>query len=474
MSENESAFDWESRTQAAALLRGATIAGLHGRYNYEITVPLDVMDQRLVLFYGENGSGKTTVLRLIWHILSAAESRGHRNSVAKVIFRSLDLFLSNGDHITALRPEPVPGPYQIIVQAANGTELRSEWPSTNTMFTDWPLEALADRQHGLPNELAPQAQRELQRRLFISYLEGLQVRPYFLADDRIIYSDELEDAAIRRREVVARRVLTSEGSPAASPDEAQGAVVQELETSLRRASEYLRELTLGGNASGSAGANSVYLDVLQRLGHYRADEANRSALEARDELVFKIAELGARSRAFEEFGLVPRFESRAFIEAVKHLHASDRVNAASDMLSPYLNSLSARLDALQDAESLTRTFSAETNGFLRDKSLTFALRGGLRIRLDDNGEALGVQQLSSGERQLILLLCNALLARRGTRLFLIDEPELSLNAKWQRRILEALLACTNGTSVQFLVATHSLELLASYRPSVVRFENLQN
>jgi predicted ATP-dependent endonuclease of OLD family len=64
-----------------------------------------------------------------------------------------------------------------------------------------------------------------------------------------------------------------------------------------------------------------------------------------------------------------------------------------------------------------------------------------------------------------------LVARENSRLFIIDEPEISLNVKWQRQLLDVLLACTSGTSLQFLVATHSIEMVASHRESVARLVN---
>jgi ABC-type glutathione transport system ATPase component len=105
---------------------------------------------------------------------------------------------------------------------------------------------------------------------------------------------------------------------------------------------------------------------------------------------------------------------------------------------------------------------------LRGKKLSYrAGRGGLQIQLE-SGETLGPEQLSSGECHIILLLTNALLARDGSKLFLIDEPELSLNVKWQRQVIRSLLACTEGSGVQFVIATHSIELLSGYRDNVER------
>ncbi|MGH3217160.1 MAG: AAA family ATPase [Streptosporangiaceae bacterium] len=134
---------------------------------------------------------------------------------------------------------------------------------------------------------------------------------------------------------------------------------------------------------------------------------------------------------------------------------------ANDILLPYLNSLSARCDALEEAEQLVTSLLSATNDFLIDKHLEFSARkDGVRIVTDD-GQDLDPIQLSSGERQLVMLVCTAILAGRDTRLLLIDEPELSLGVAWQRRVLESLLSLTKGSSLQFVVATHSIEIISS-------------
>jgi predicted ATPase len=75
--------------------------------------------------------------------------------------------------------------------------------------------------------------------------------------------------------------------------------------------------------------------------------------------------------------------------------------------------------------------------------------------------------LSSGEKQLLLLFCNTIRARTQANIFVVDEPELSLNVKWQRQLLQSLLALVKGTGVQFVIATHSIELLAGQRDSII-------
>ena len=108
-----------------------------------------------------------------------------------------------------------------------------------------------------------------------------------------------------------------------------------------------------------------------------------------------------------------------------------------------------------------------------NKRVAFDLGRGITITSPD-GEPLPPSVLSSGERQLLLLFCNTITAREHASIFIIDEPEISLNVKWQRRLLGALLSLVRGTPVQFLVATHSIELLARYKRNVVRLQSGQD
>ncbi|MFQ3386998.1 ATP-binding protein, partial [Escherichia coli] len=87
------------------------------------------------------------------------------------------------------------------------------------------------------------------------------------------------------------------------------------------------------------------------------------------------------------------------------------------------------------------------------------------------GDELTPAQLSSGEQQLLLLFCYVLVARDTPSIFMIDEPEISLNIKWQRIIINSLLDITNEANIQFIFASHSLEIISQHRNRVAKLEN---
>lgn len=100
------------------------------------------------------------------------------------------------------------------------------------------------------------------------------------------------------------------------------------------------------------------------------------------------------------------------------------------------------------------------NKFLADggKRLEFQASGRLRVFYGDT-LLRGVAGLSSGERQLVVILTHLAFNRsaRQANVLIIDEPELSLHVKWQEMFVEALEAAS--PDIQFILATHSPSII---------------
>jgi len=84
------------------------------------------------------------------------------------------------------------------------------------------------------------------------------------------------------------------------------------------------------------------------------------------------------------------------------------------------------------------------------------------------------EDLSSGEKQLLLLLLTILPLQSQSTVFLIDEPELSLNSSWLRQLINVLLRVIGDSPVEFIMATHSFELLAQHLDLAVNIRSGSN
>ena len=77
-----------------------------------------------------------------------------------------------------------------------------------------------------------------------------------------------------------------------------------------------------------------------------------------------------------------------------------------------------------------------------------------------------ISHLSSGERQILILFTFLAFSDDQRRVFIVDEPELSLHPKWQEEFLSAFLSL-KGPETQLLIATHSPEIVGKYKDACV-------
>ena len=86
----------------------------------------------------------------------------------------------------------------------------------------------------------------------------------------------------------------------------------------------------------------------------------------------------------------------------------------------------------------------------RTNTLVFDMAGHTIIPLD---------RLSSGEKQLLLILTTVFLQEEKPAIMLLDEPEISLHITWQEKLITVIRALT--PHCQLLMTTHSPSIFAA-------------
>lgn len=404
---------------------------LFDQYSYDLApkAGLDALSQLFIL-YGENGSGKTTILWLLDHLLSRELGEGHRTFLAKTQFKGVAVHLSDGAVISATRPRAEIGNYTLTLKQGV-KRLKYEYK--------------VDEDGDIPPDVKNDAAHEAFRR------ELPDLKLTVLSDDRRVSIPRAERRIFR----VGHRDLR--GSIVTSEDAEKDPSA--LQPALKALREWARSRALEGSDAGQRDVNVIYTDLLKRLAR-----ANESA-EPLPAIIEKLAAQGKRSALFSRFGISSEVEVTSIIKVISE-SPPPRQAIMAHVIRPYLDSNNVRFDALESLQNTLATFVDELNGrFLRNKKITFDLRQGVRI--SSNEQMLNPSALSSGEKQLLVLFCNVAQASNRPSIFIIDEPELSLNVDWQRHLIDALqkLASEN---VQFIFATHSLELLARHRNAVAK------
>lgn len=435
--------------QTALSITTIEIDLLFGEFNYYIAVPAQTDGQQpLVILYGDNGSGKTTLLNLLVHLLSPEPYEGHRTWIGETQFQRLMVKLSDGTRIVAKRTgEKLGGDYSLTIEDQTGTIVEYQWsPERRRRMA----ESMDDDDESYA--------------LYCRTLEGLNVTIHFLSDSRKVSSFQRSRRRRHPREAEHMlRAMHASGELIFQDGEDESW----LKTAIENAVQTVRSLTLAGTNRGFESANQIYKDIVSRLIVPSAPSDDdppelRAALQERLEI------LGERNVAYTEFGLTPPLEMDN-LEALLGKAPDDKLHLLQTVLAPHLDGVQARLDALEDAQKVVSAFSRLMSDFYHGKTVRLHLSEGVSINTR-RGQSLRPEDLSSGEQQLMLLMCNAITARRDSVVFAIDEPELSLNVKWQRKLVDALLEIIGGSRCQLLLATHSIELLSKYSANVVHLK----
>ena len=75
------------------------------------------------------------------------------------------------------------------------------------------------------------------------------------------------------------------------------------------------------------------------------------------------------------------------------------------------------------------------------------------LRFSQIGESLVPYQLSSGEKQMLVILLTVLVEDLQPTVLFMDEPEVSLHIEWQKRLMDLIVEL--NPNVQVILTTHS-------------------
>ncbi len=117
-----------------------------------------------------------------------------------------------------------------------------------------------------------------------------------------------------------------------------------------------------------------------------------------------------------------------------------------------MSMLDASVSQQEKIRGRIKTFCDIVNSLFKDTGKRVEVEGNKFI-IDSNGTSLTPNDLSSGEKQLLLLFLQVFLLDEKESVVLIDEPENSLDISWQYKLIDILTRL--NPNAQFFITTHS-------------------
>ncbi len=172
---------------------------------------------------------------------------------------------------------------------------------------------------------------------------------------------------------------------------------------------------------------------------------------AESDYKIKMQEMALKFESLSKYDLSTMQEPVNFIFKEEHAKA----------LKVYFDDFEVKYQVYEDFINKLDLYTDIINHRLSFKTMKISKEFGISL-IDENDKYLTLTQLSSGEKQEIVLFYDLIFGTKKDVLLLIDEPEISLHITWQKKFMDDLLRIIDYKGFNVIVATHSPQIINNH------------
>ncbi len=414
------------------MLKCIEIKNLFGRFNYT----LDFEGKNIVILTGPNGFGKSTILQII-----DAIANDRLFYLLKIEFDELSFeFIDNENlnkAVSIIREEK-----RLLI---NKTEIKLEksFNEVNKMITDFPWINQIDNNTFEDRRFEKYYTFD---ELFLRYLYSKGNDIFINSQNRINEIQKIEntlkDIKLLFGEIVLiseQRLIRKQNINKRRNEEVVDVIVnlpEELKKEISKVSEKYSNI-----------ANKLDSTYPNRL--FKAENGLNSEIEFNDLL----------NKSKEKFQKLQKYD----LVNMSNIEDSKYKSEYATALKIYFDDFAKKYEVFEPLIKKFDLFTSIINARFNFKKIKISKTNGLEV-VDQNDEnkKISLQQLSSGEKQEIILFYNLIFNTKDNLLLLIDEPEISLHIVWQKMFLDDLLKIIDVTKINVILATHSPQIISNH------------
>lgn len=424
------------------ILDSVLIEGLWGR-----AAPIRIkLDQNFNFLIGQNGTGKTTVINLIAAALAADFERLDKIQFSRILITLKESRNPKKPSIEINKTAKKEVPYYDIQY-----RIKSSAKDEAKVFD---LDALAEEQYfrGVP----PRILRErFYRERFLDIQQQLKTMI------------SLCWLSVHRHNEDTRHADERKNIPA---------VDQKLSSLNNSFVKYFSQLSRNYSEQAKEFQKKSFLSLLTSEGETALiDFSTKLDIESEKE---------ALEKAFEVLGVERnKFSSRLdthfkrFSDAIKKYHETSSISTGQFAAIYNAWKTHALIGHYKDLERDRQEIFKPRDSFLSvinelfdgRKIASISQRNEIVIETKDS-RPIPLEELSSGEKQLLIILGEALLQEGESVVYIADEPELSLHIKWQEGLTKAISKL--NPNAQIIFATHSPDIVSTNTDKLIIMETV--
>lgn len=173
------------------------------------------------------------------------------------------------------------------------------------------------------------------------------------------------------------------------------------------------------------------------------------------ESIRQTLEILATTPSFDKDGQVSQEYIAALTQWMVNSSQLERIDNIIRYADEYIKNIQKSKEPLIRFVESANIFFTESN-----KVIEVDNKGEVYVRIKGRKKRNSIFELSSGEKQLIILLAYIAFHKnnKNASIFIVDEPELSLHISWQELFVDALLKASPNT--QYILATHAPAIIS--------------
>ena len=446
------------------------VKALFGQYDYDI--PLHLTD-RITFIYGENGCGKTTVLKMISDFFALKFGQ-----LSRVPFGRLAVLMDDDSRFVVTR-KAADAPRRGNDGGRSALEIQYFKLGDEVLNVKMTGIPAGSREHVLLAEELARENHRLLRTGFQQWLDretdetidvaevlaryGSQVpslwKPTDKSAPRAVELSELKEflhsvpcKLIQTQRLMAdvpnrQRALERGPDDRVNQEFAVDTDATELRSSIQE--------TLAAYASTS--------QELDRSFPARLLAASTGRAPAKKTLESQLAQLESQRVRLMRNGLL----DESGVDEPGKLLGKGMTDQQRRVLSIYIEDTNQKLKVLQEMAERLDLFAGSINARFKGKQIRISKDRGFSV-VNERQEVLSPSQLSSGEQHEVVLFYELLFKVQPDTLVMIDEPELSLHVDWQNRFIGDISKVAHMQQLDVLAATHSPDIIGDRWDLAVR------